>query len=90
MDNFLEKLGIKTRESVMFINPLTMDRGRIDPVVPGFRSTPFSRTCFMHNRYYLNKQIQLELRTILMFCDRVAIEIFRVTASAERSEEALQ
>ncbi len=65
-----------------------MDRGRIDPVVLGLRSTPFSRACFVYKHYYLNKWIQLELRVIFMFCDGVAIEIFRVTA--ERSEETLQ
>ncbi len=43
----------------------------------------------MYKHYYLNKWIQLELRVIFyMFCDGVAIEIFRVTA--ERSEETLQ
>ncbi len=58
------------------VNPLTTDRGLIDPVVPRFRSTPFSRACFTYKCYYLNKRIPLELRVILMFCDGVAIEIF--------------
>ncbi len=69
--------------SQSLLNHLTMDRGQIDPVVPGFRLTPFSRASFVYKHHYLNKQIQLD-----MFCDGVAIEMFRVTA--DRSEETLQ
>ncbi len=71
--------------SIPYLNPLTTDRGRIDPVVPEFRLTPFSRAGFVYKRYYLNKRIA---RHFDMFCDGVAIESFRVTA--ERSEETLQ
>ncbi len=43
--------------NVISINPLMTDRGRIDLVILGFRSTPFSRACFAYKRYYLIKQI---------------------------------